>query len=364
MIRLVVFAAAAVAALEPLAAQTAPKVETIATGLDHPWSLAFLPDGRILVTERAGRLRVIDHGKLLPQPVAGVPPVYVDGQGGLFDVVPDPDFPASKRLFLSFAHGTAAANATRVVSARLEGGRLVDLRSVFTAMPAKASAQHFGGRIAFLPDKTLLLTIGEGFRYREQAQRLDSDLGKVVRLTREGTAPRDNPFAGQPGKRAEIYSWGRRNEQGLVYDAERRIVFEMEHGPMGGDEINILKAGANYGWPRASHGVNYDGTPVSPNTSVAGMVDPIVVWVPSIAPSGLAVYRGAMFPEWRGDLLAGALKAQHLRRIRLDAAGKPIGQEILLKDIGERIRDVRVAPDGAVWLVTDSDDGKVLRLSR
>jgi glucose/arabinose dehydrogenase len=346
------------------AAAPAPRVETVATGLDHPWSIAFLPDGRVLVTERPGRLRIIDHGKLDPQPVSGLPQVYTEGQSGLFDVVLDPDFATTGRLFIAFAGGTTAGSDTEIASARLDGRRLTDFKVLYKTHPLRASALQFGGRIAFLPDKTLLLTIGEGAKYNKRAQDLDSDLGKVLRLDRDGKAPADNPFVGKAGVRPEIYTLGHRNPQGLVYDPVRHAVYASEHGPKGGDEINILKPGANYGWPKATYGANYDGTPVSPDKTLPGMENGIVVWVPSIAPSGLAVYRGRMFPEWQGELLSGALAGTQLRRVHLDAAGKVVGQQVLLKDLGERIRDVRVAPDGSVWLATDSEDGKILRLSR
>lgn len=342
---------------------TAYRLQTVATGLDHPWSLAFLPDGRVLVTERAGRLRIIAGGKLLPGAIGGLPVVYNEGQGGLFDVVLHPKFASNRLLYLSFAGGSERANATRIVRARLDGSTLTAAREIFRVRPDKASDQHFGGRMAFLGDGTLLITTGEGFAYREAAQQLGSQLGKVIRLNDDGSIPANNPFVGRAGADPAVFSWGHRNPQGLAYDPVTGRIYEQEHGPKGGDEINILAAGANYGWPRASFGVNYDGTSVSPNKRVAGMVDAITVWVPSIAPSGLAVVQGPMFPAWRGDLLVGALAGAQVQRVALDAAGKVVGRSRVFPEIDTRVRDVRVAPDGAIWVTTDEDDGRVIRIS-
>lgn len=343
--------------------QPATRVEVVASNLDHPWSLAFLPGGDVLVTERNGGLKRIAEGRVTP--IAGVPPVYAAGQGGLFDVLLHPEFAANRTLFLSYAHGSKAANGTRVARARLEGNRLRDVTVIYTATPLKKGPVHFGGRMVFLPDGTLLLTTGDGFDFREQAQKLDSPLGKTMRLTVDGKVPADNPFIGNAGAQGAIHTLGHRNPQGLAHDPVRGIVFLHEHGPRGGDEVNILSAGANYGWPIATYGMDYSGATISPFTRYAGMTQPLLHWTPSIAPSGMAVYRGAMFPEWTGDLLVGALVDRAVRHVRLSDDGRRVaGQHWLFREVGARIRDVRVAPDGSIWLTTDDAAGEVLRVTR
>lgn len=347
----------------PAVAATALQVETLASGLAYPWSVAFLPDGRWLITERAGQLRILDESGLQAAPVTGVPAVYAASQGGLFDVLPAPDFAESGQLYLSFAHGRPKANATRVVRARLDGDRLVEVTPIFTASPDKNTPVHYGGRMAWLPDGTLLLTLGDGFDFREAAQQLDSHLGSIVRLHADGSIPADNPFVGQPQALDAIYTYGNRNVQGLVVDGRSGRVYAHEHGPRGGDEINVLQAGGNYGWPVATHGIDYSGAVISPYTQRPGMIDPVVVWTPSIAPSGMALYQGSLFPEWQGDLLVSTLAERSLRRVDLDATGRVVGQQTLLDDRNTRFRDVRVAPDGAIIVLTDAPDGEVLRLT-
>lgn len=339
------------------------RVETLASGLQHPWSLAFLPDGRALVSERAGRLRVIADGQLLAGKVAGVPRAYVEGQGGLFEVLVDPGFASNSMLYLSFAQGRPRANRTRVVRARLAGMQLEDVATIFTASPAKDTPVHYGGRMAMLADGSLVIGLGDGFDYREKAQKLDSHLGKIVRIGRDGTVPEDNPFHGRDGALPEIWSFGHRNVQGLAYDAASGILYAHEHGPRGGDELNAIVAGGNYGWPVATFGLDYSGAVISPYSERPGMVSPLHQWTPSIAPAGLAIYRGAMFPEWEGDLIVSALAARCAQRLRL-RDGKLVAGEVLFTELGARLRDVRVAPDGALWLLTDEPDGKVLRVSR
>jgi len=338
------------------------KVIEIARGLSHPWSMAFLPDGSMLVTERIGHLRLIKDGKLLPQPIGGVPPVHSGGQAGLFDVVLHPNFAQNHLLYLTYASGTRAANGTRVARARFDGGALRDLQVIFEALPLKDTNNHYGGRIAFLPDGTFALSIGEGFEYREKAQDLSSDLGKIVRLNDDGSVPHDNPFLGEASVRPEIYSWGHRNPQGLVFDVERGVLFETEHGPRGGDELNVIVAHRNYGWPVITYGMDYSGAYVSPFTQRPGLEQPVIYWTPSIAPSGLAMYRGDKFPAWKGDLFAGALSFRHLRRIHLDEHGNVLDQQQLLNDRRWRIRDVRAPADGYLYVCTDEEDGRVLRL--
>jgi glucose/arabinose dehydrogenase len=324
--------------------------------------MAFLPDGGILVTERAGRLRLIKGGQLQAEPIDGVPPVHTGSQGGLFDVVLHPAHAENGLLYLTYAHGTDAANATRVARARFDGGALQDLQVIFEAKPMKDTNNHYGGRMAFLPDGTFALTIGDGFEYREQAQDLTGDLGKIVRLNDDGTIPQDNPFAGRKNARHEIWTLGHRNQQGLVFDAASNRLYETEHGPQGGDELNIIELGRNYGWPVITYGLDYTGAYVSPFTERQGMEQPVIRWTPSIAPSGLAIYRGDKFPAWQGDLFVGALAFKHIRRVDLDENGNVIRQEELLKDLDERIRDVRSAPDGYLYATTDSDKGRVLRI--
>lgn len=341
---------------------TGYKVTAIATGLDHPWSMAFLPDGSMLVTERVGRLRLIRDGALLAQPIAGVPAVHTGGQAGLFDIILHPNFAQNHVVYLTYAAGTTAANGTQVARARFDGSTLQDLQVIFKAVPLKGMNNHYGGRMAFLPDGTFALTIGEGFEYREKAQDLSSDLGKIVRLNEDGSVPQDNPFIGRASVRPEIYTLGHRNGQGLAFDAPSGRLYETEHGPRGGDELNIIVAHRNYGWPVITYGMDYSGAYVSPYTQRAGLEQPVLYWTPSIAPSGLAVYRGDKFPAWRGDLFVGALAFRHLRRVHLDERGNVVNQEELLNDLHWRIRDVRVAPDGYLYVCTDEADGRVLRL--
>jgi aldose sugar dehydrogenase len=324
--------------------------------------MAFLPDGSILVTERPGRLRLIKDGSLLTEPIAGVPLVHTGGQAGLFDIVLHPDFAHNHVVYLTYAAGTSAANGTQVARALFDGSALRDLQVIFKAMPLKRADNHYGGRLAFLPDGTFALTIGEGFEYREKAQDLSSDLGKIVRLNADGSVPQDNPFLRQASARPEIYTWGHRNPQGLIFDAPSGRLYETEHGPRGGDELNIIVAHRNYGWPVITYGMDYSGAYVSPYTQRPGLEQPVIYWTPSIAPSGLALYRGDKFPAWQGDLFVGALAFRHLRRVHLDPGGNVIDQEELLNDLHWRIRDVRSAPDGYLYVCTDESDGRVLRL--
>ena len=358
--------AAALLALVPLGCVNAEparayRVETVAEGLDHPWCIAFLPDGRMLVTERPGRLRIIAGGKLAPDPVAGVPPVYAKGQGGLFDVLPARDFAKSQMLYLSFAHGDGRNNATRVVSARLAANALEGIKEIFTAQPAKSTAVHYGGRMAWMNDGTLLVTLGDGFNWRERAQKLEDHFGKVVRLNADGSVPKDNPFVGKAGARPEIYTYGHRNSQGLAYDAKASKAYQHEHGARGGDEVNLLEPGKNYGWPVATYGVDYSGAQITPYKEYPGTEQPLLHWTPSIAPSGMTLYAGTLFKDWQGDLFVTSLVEKSLRRVRI-RDGKVAEQEPLLMELGARLRDVRTGPDGALYVLTDADDGKVLRL--
>lgn len=338
------------------------RIETVTAGLDHPWSMAFLPDGRMLVTERVGRLRIIEaDGSLNPQPIGGVPEGFVAAQAGLMEVLLDPEFASNQQLYLSYAYGTAQANNTRLAKARLVDGQLQGVQVLFSAQPAKAGAAHYGGRMAWLPDNTLVLTLGDGFDWREQAQDTSNHLGKIVRLNRDGSVPADNPLVGQAGVAPEIYSLGHRNVQGIVYDEQLQRLYSHEHGPRGGDELNLIKPGNNYGWPLITYGVDYSGAQISPYTELPGLQQPLLHWTPSVAPSGLTQYHGALFPEWQGDLFASTLAERSVRRIRLQD-GMLAGEEVLFEELNERIRDVRSGPDGALYLLTDSADGQVLRV--
>lgn len=339
-------------------------VETLVEGLEHPWSLAFLPDGGMLITERGGALRLVQDGVLQDTPVSGVPDVLALSQGGLLEVALAPDFEQTRELYLSFARGTAEANNTALYRARFVDGALIDGEVIWEAQMNKTGGAHFGGRIAFLPDNTLLLTLGDGFEFREEAQNLSNHFGKIVRLNRDGSAPADNPFAGQEGVLADIWSYGHRNVQGIAYDAETGRVWAHEHGPRGGDELNLIAPGNNYGWPIVTSGLDYSGARISPFTEHEGrFTAPVREWLPnSIAPAGLAIYRGDVFPNWNGDLLIAALAGQALHRVVI-ANDEAVAEEVLLSDSGQRIRDVRVGPDGHVYVLTDHANGAVLRLS-
>lgn len=361
--------AAAAAALSattpatPAQASVPYRIETVATGLEHPWSLAFLPDGGMLVTERAGRLRLIDAaGKLAPQPIANTPPVAEMRQSGLMEVAIDPDFATNRLVYFTHTYGTVQANNTQLSRARLDGMSLSDVQPLFLARPAKAGGSNNGGRLVFLPDNTLVLSIGDGFDLREQAQNPANHLGKTVRLNRDGTIPPDNPYVGRAGVAGEIFTMGHRNMQGLAYDAANKRLFTHEHGPRGGDELNLMAAGGNYGWPIATQGLDYTGARVTPYTQIPGTQAPLLLWTPSVAPSGMAVYTGERFATWQGDIFVSTLVEKSVRRVKM-TAGVPTGeQEILFKELNARIRDVRDGPDGALYLLTDEPEGRLLRV--
>ncbi|NWG45958.1 MAG: PQQ-dependent sugar dehydrogenase [Alphaproteobacteria bacterium] len=347
----------------PAAAGPLPyEIEEVASGLEHPWGLEFLPDGGFLVTERNGGLVRIAPGADTKAAVEGVPEALAMSQGGLLDILLAPDFAESSTLFLSLAAGTPKANATRLVRATLEGTRLNDVRTLFLAEPAKDTTVHYGGRLALMADGTLLLTLGDGFDYREEAQRLTSHLGTIVRLTPDGAAPADNPFVGQAGARPEIWSYGHRNVQGIVVDPRTGRVYAHEHGPRGGDELNLIEPGRNYGWPLATYGLDYSGAYVSPHTAYEGTEQPLRYWVPSIAPSGMDLYDGTRFPAWTGDLFLSALVPGDVRRIDLGPEGEILGEEVLFAELKTRIRHVRAGPDGFLYLLTDETDGRLLRV--
>lgn len=353
--------AALVMAATLQAQDTGYRVETLVDGLQSPFSIAFLTDGDMLVTEKSGALRLIRQGKLVPEPVAVLPDVYANGQGALTDVVPHPRFAQNRLVYLAFSAGTAKANGTRVVKARLVDDQLQDIEEIFRARPDKDTGAHFGARLAFLKDETLLITVGDGAQYREKAQDLGNMLGSIIRIGDDGSVPQDNPFVGREGALPEIWSYGHRNPQGIVVDPVTGRVYATEHGPRGGDELNLVKAGKNYGWPLATYGVDYTGAAITPYQQYPGTEQPLTYWTPSLAPSGLALCRSCLWPQWEGDIFAGMLMGTQVQRVRLLDNGK-VEREGLFEEVGERIRDVRFGPDGALYLVTDNAKGRVLRV--
>jgi Glucose/sorbosone dehydrogenases len=342
---------------------------TLVENLEHPWSLAWLPDGEILITERPGRLRIIRDGNLDQISIAGVPQVFAMGQGGLLDVSVHPRFAENRLIYLTYSQGDRSGNRTRIARARLENNTLGDLRVIFEVSQSKPGAQHFGSRIIWLADGTLVASIGDGGNppiefngefIRQQAQNRNSHLGKVIRLNDDGSIPSNNPFATSKDAKPALWSYGHRNIQGMTLDPTRNRVWATEHGSRGGDELNLIERGENYGWPVVTHSREYSGGLISPETSRPGLVDPKVIWTPSIAPSGLAFYNGDRFPQWRGNLFAGGLVSQDIRRIELDEGGNVIAQHSI--PIGQRVRDVRQGPDGLLYILTDDPNGQLIRL--
>ncbi len=339
-------------------------VETIADGLDHPWAVAKLPDGRFLVTERSGHLLLIDQPGSPPRQISGVPAVFARGQGGLLDVVLHPDYDTNGWIYLAFSKPLGEGAHTAIVRGRLNGDRFTNIEPVYDPPADQASSRpiHFGCRLAFDRRGHLFFSIGDrgGPTTPENpAQDLAQAAGKIHRLHDDGRIPADNPFAGKKGALPSIWAYGSRNAQGLLYDNASGRLWETEHGPRGGDELNIIRKGANYGWPLASHGINYSGTTITGNKSLPGMQDPVVQWTPVIAASGLALYQGDKFPRWNGNLFAGGLASEKLVRLELNGAAVT-EQEIVLKETG-RIRDVRSFDDGFLYIVYD-EPGKVVRL--
>jgi glucose/arabinose dehydrogenase len=343
----------------PGSVKLAARVTDVATGLEHPWGLAFLPDGRLLVTERPGRLRLVANSRL-SEPLAGVPGVYARGQGGLLDVALGPRFAQDRLVYLSFSEPGAGGAGTAVARGRLGERGLEGTQVIWRQQPKVDASNHWGSRLVFRPDGTLFVTLGDRFAYRERAQDLSVALGKIVRINGDGTVPRDNPFAGRDGARPEIWSYGHRNVQAAALDA-RGELWTVEHGARGGDELNNPQPGKNYGWPVITYGVDYSGARIGVGRSQPGMEQPVYYWDPVIAPSGAVFYSGAAFPEWRGDLLVGSLRPGALVRLRIDG-GRVVQEERYLGELGERIRDVRQGPDGAIYLLTDSFRGRILRL--
>lgn len=340
-------------------------VQTVARGLDHPWALAFLPDGRMLVTERPGRMRLIAKDGTLSPALGGVPRVFASGQGGLLDVVLDRSFAQNHTVYFCYAEPVDGRARTALARARLADQgtpRLDAVEVIFRQAGPLSSSNHFGCRIVQTADDNLFLTTGDHFTTRDQAQNLGNDLGKIIRIRPDGSVPPDNPFVGRAGAKPEIWSYGHRNVQGLALHPTTGKLWEHEHGPRGGDEVNIIEKGKNYGWPVIGYGIDYNGAKIHESTHKAGMEQPVKYWVPSIAPSGMTFYTGDLFPAWRGNLFAGALAGQLLVRLELDG-DKVVKEERLLKPLRERIRDVREGPDGALWLATDNSSGRILRVA-
>lgn len=356
--------ALAVQTKAPAAPKSAITVQSIAKGLNHPWGLQFLPDGRMVVSERAGPIRIVARDGAISQPIAGVPAADVRGQGGMLDVALAPDFATSGLLFFSFSEPRGALrNGTSVGRGRLvlsgNGGRLEDVKIVFQQDPPFASTMHFGSRLVFDRGGSLFVTTGDRYSARNEAQNPANHLGKVIRITADGGVPADNPKL--PGWRPEIWSIGHRNGQAAALHPVTGKLWTVEHAARGGDEVNVPAKGKNYGWPIITYGRDYSGAKIGEGTAKAGLEQPIYYWDPSPAPSGAAFYTGDLFPSWKGNLLVGALAGQALHRLVLDGE-QVVAEEVLLKDQA-RIRDVRQGPDGAVWLLTDDPRGEVLRVA-
>jgi aldose sugar dehydrogenase len=363
-----ILAAIVLFATAPAGAQTFPSssgplaVTTVARGLADPWSLAFLPDGRMLVTEKPGRMRIVAKDGALSPPLAGVPPVHAGGQAGLLDVRLDRDHASNHVIYFCYSlnrGGTAAVARARLVDG--DAPRLDDVKTIF-AQQGPGGGNNYGCRIVQASDGNLFVTLGDHFGARDEAQNLANHIGKIVRIRPDGSVPSDNPFVGRSDARPEIWAYGVRNPQGLATDPATGKLWEQEHGPQGGDEVNIIEKGRNYGWPVIGFGVDYGGAKIHASTHKEGMEQPLWYWVPSIAPSGMAFYTGDLIPAWKGNLFVGALRAQILVRLERDG-DKITKEERLLQGLGERIRDVRMGPDGALWLLTDNSAGRILRVA-
>jgi aldose sugar dehydrogenase len=334
------------------------RVETVASGLTHPWAIAFLPDGRLLVTERPGTLRIVDREFNLSEPLSGVPEVFAQGQGGLLDVAVDPDFESNRLIYLTFAEAGAGGASTAAARGVLGEAGLEDVVVIFRQEPRLGGGGHFGSRLVFNHDGTLFVTTGDRQQF-DPAQDLSNHIGTIVRINPDGSLPEDNPFLDDDAARPEIWSYGHRNVQGAALHPETGELWAHEHGPRGGDELNIARAGENHGWPIVSWGNHYDGRPIPDPPERPQFADAIHHWTPAIAPSGMTFYTGDLFPDWHGNLLLGGLVARAVIRLSLD--GHTVtGEERI--DLGTRVRDVRQGPDGAVYVTTDEPAGRILRL--
>ncbi len=346
----------------PAPAKGVVDVQTIAKGLEHPWSLAFLPDKRLLVTERPGRLRLVGPDGRVSEPLTGVPQVYASGQGGLLDVALSPTFDKDRLVYLSFAESGEGGAGTAVARGRLGERGLENTQVIWRQQPKVSGPNHWGSRIVFRPDGTLFVTLGERFNYSERAQDLAATLGKIVRINPDGSAPRDNPFVNRAGAQPEIWSYGHRNVQAAALDPETGQLWTVEHGARGGDELNHPEAGKNYGWPVISYGVHYSYLKIGEGTAKQGMEQPVYYWDPVIAPSGMVFYTGNLFAGWKNNILIGSLTPGLLVRLVMKD-GKVAQEERYLGDLRERIRDVGQAPDGSLYLLTDARNGQILRIT-
>ncbi len=348
-----------------LVSKVAYEVQTAAEGLDHPWGLAFLPDGRLLISERAGRLRILGTDGKLSEPVAGLPAVDARDQGGLLGLAVDPAFAQNGLIYWAYSEtNPAGGNHTTVARGKLAGDGLENVQVIFRQTPSMDSTKHYGGRLVFGRDGTLFVALGErsDLPGRVQAQRMDGTLGKIVRINADGSIPKDNPFVGKAGVRPEIWSIGHRNILSAALDPATGKLWEVEHGPRGGDELNQPEEGKDYGWPTITYGLEYSGKPVGDGiTAKPGMEQPVYYWDPVIAPAGMAFYEGQAFPAWKGSVLIGGLSGKQVARLVLKD-GKVVGEERLFTELNERIRDVVVGPDGAIWLATDATKGKILKV--
>ncbi|WP_366657932.1 PQQ-dependent sugar dehydrogenase [Fodinicurvata sp. EGI_FJ10296] len=355
-------AAAADAARTFSAGDYEVRAVTVVDGLEHPWSMAFLPDGAVLVTERPGRLRIVRDGRLAPEPLSGVPEVVASGQGGLLDVVLHPDFEANSLVYLSYAAQGPGGATTAIARGRFDGEALVDTSTIFMAEAEGATGRHFGGRMVFDPDGYLYLTIGDRGEM-DRAQDTGDHAGTTLRLRDDGSVPEQNPFVDDEAALPEIFTFGNRNGQGLAVHPDTGAVWQHEHGPRGGDEINVLRAGLNYGWPEVTYGIGYSGGQIAESATGPGFEPPLKHWTPSIAPSGMAFYTGDVFPVWQGDIFVGALAGQHLARVSFDGT-QEVGEEQMMTDFGWRIRAVTQGPDGHLYLLVDAADAPMVRLER
>jgi glucose/arabinose dehydrogenase len=337
------------------------RVEVVTRGMDHPWGMAFLPENDILVTERPGRLRIIRNGKLLTTPIAGLPKIKERGQGGLLGIALHPNFEENRWLYLCFAGKGHGGYGTEVIRGKLDGMRLNNIETIFRALPKSRGGRHFGSRLVFGRDGTLYISLGDRGE-RQSAQQLNDHRGSLIRVNDDGSVPTDNPFVAKAGIKPEIFTYGNRNIQGMTLHPKTGSVWTHEHGPQGGDEVNIMKPGANFGWPVITYGVNYGiGTKIGEGTQKEGMLQPIHKWVPSIAPSGMTFYTGDQFPKWKDDLFVGSLKFGLLVRLKIDE-NKIVGEERMLNGSFGRIRDVIQGPDDLLYLLTDESDGALLKL--
>jgi glucose/arabinose dehydrogenase len=358
-----------VEAVGPPAAARGWRAVTVVQGLPRPWGIAWLRDGRPIITNKRGTLQVLTNGRLQQIPIEGLPRVFTGGQGGLMDIALHPDYRRNSLIYMTMATGTESRNRTTLIRGTFDGKRVRGVQTLFRVSPDKSGGQHFGSRLQWLPDRTLLMSIGDGGNpplrignrlAREQAQNLNSHLGSILRLTDSGRPAPNNPLLGRSGVRREIWSYGHRNIQGLTRDPRTGRVWASEHGPRGGDELNLIMRGGNYGWPLQTFGRDYRTGNSIGRTAVSGAIGPKTAWTPAHAPSGLAFYTGPHFPNWRGSLFSGGLASQDIRRIALDRNGNVTGQSRLF--INRRIRDVKQGPDGYLYALTDEENGRLLRI--